>query len=89
MIYDDCGGDGCAILAVDHEDWLAGLELLVGDDAERAAIVARAQRKLEADYGITQHREQILGVLALARTRATTRPLPKSLPPKAARVTIR
>ena len=73
MIYDECCADGCGILASSNEEWLAALERLVTDDAERLATVERAQNKLETVYGIEQHRQQILEVVALAGERANAR----------------
>lgn len=73
MIYDECCADGSGILAYKLDDWAVGLDLLVNDDAARLAMVARAQRKLEADYGIAKHRKQILGVVELARELAERR----------------
>jgi len=73
MIYDECCGDGCGILAWTEEQWLAGLERLVTDDAARVAIVERAQRKLESVYSIDRHRQQIIDIVALARQRADAR----------------
>ena len=69
MIYDECCADGCGALAEGPEAWLAALELLVTDDDARLTMVARAQHKLETVYSISQHREQILDVVELARRR--------------------
>jgi len=70
MIYDGCCAGGCGLLASSLDDWAFALESLVSDDAERVAMVQRAQRKLERDYGVAQHRRQVLDVLQLARQRA-------------------
>jgi glycosyltransferase involved in cell wall biosynthesis len=67
MIYDECCADGCGILAGDGGEWFAALERLVDDAAARVEMVARAQHKLEAVYGIDQHRAQILKIVGMAR----------------------
>jgi hypothetical protein len=69
MIYDECCADGCGALADDPESWLAALDHLVADDDARLAMIVRAQRKLESEFSIAQHREQILDVIELARDR--------------------
>jgi glycosyltransferase involved in cell wall biosynthesis len=68
-VYDRCCADGCGVLAQGLDDWTSALDSLVRDDAERVAIVMRAQRKLQSDYGIAAHRQQILVVLECARER--------------------
>ena len=73
MIYDECCADGCGILAADLEGWAAGLESLIGDDSRRLSMVARAQDRLESEYGIAAHRAQILDVVEMARERAAER----------------
>lgn len=70
MIYDECCADGCGILATSTDEWYAGLERLVVNDDERLAMIERAQSKLETEYGIDQHRDQIIEVVALARQKA-------------------
>jgi hypothetical protein len=60
MIYDECCADGCGILAADLDEWRSGLERLVTDSTFRVDIVGRAQRKMEGEYGVSQHRGQIL-----------------------------
>jgi glycosyltransferase involved in cell wall biosynthesis len=69
MIYDECCADGCGALASGPDEWLAALERLVTDDGARLAMVERAQHKLETNYSISQHRQQILDVVELARSR--------------------
>jgi glycosyltransferase involved in cell wall biosynthesis len=67
MVYDECCAEGSGILVESEAEWTAALELLVTDDSERIAMVERAQQRLESDFGIPQHRQQILDVLELAR----------------------
>lgn len=69
MIYDDCCADGCGLLADGNDEWLAALVTLIEDDEGRAAMIGRAQRKLETAYSISKHREQILEIVELARGR--------------------
>jgi hypothetical protein len=38
-------------------------------------MVGRAQKRLETDYGIDAHREQILDVLRLAKERTVEEPI--------------
>jgi hypothetical protein len=66
MVYDGCCSGGCGELAADLDEWRAALERLVVHDGERIAMVERAQRHLESDYGIAAHHEQIMGILRLA-----------------------
>lgn len=73
MIYDECCEGGCGILATGVDEWLEALEKLVADDEERVAMVQRAQIKLESDYGIAKHRDQILDIIQIARRRAAQR----------------
>jgi hypothetical protein len=70
-IYDDCCADGCGLLAQDLDDWALALERLVGDNAGRVAMVGRAQRKLECEYSIAKHRQQVLNMVTTARARVT------------------
>ncbi|MFL6734100.1 MAG: glycosyltransferase, partial [Sphingomicrobium sp.] len=70
MVYDQCCADGCGLLVDGLDEWRAALERLVTDEAERLATVQRAQRKLESDYGLDQHRRQILTIIELAHQRA-------------------
>ena len=73
MIYDECCADGCGILATDLDEWRHALEMLVSNPVERLAMVNRAQRKLEENYGIAKHRDQILRIVEIARERARTK----------------
>ena len=73
MIYDECCADGCGVLAFDLEGWRSGLQSLIDDDRRRLDMVARAQQRLENDFGIAAHREQILTVVEQARDRAARR----------------
>ena len=43
MIYNESCADGCGILAFELQDWIDGLDRLFTDDAERVAMVRRAQ----------------------------------------------
>jgi glycosyltransferase involved in cell wall biosynthesis len=70
MIYEECCADGCGLLASGLDDWRSALDSLVDNDAERLAMVERAQRKLESRYKIADHRRQILEMLSVARERA-------------------
>jgi len=72
MIYDECCSGACGILAGDLDEWRQGLEMLVTDPIERLAMVERAQHKLEQNYGIAEHRDQILRIVEIARQRATS-----------------
>lgn len=67
MVYDECCSGGCGVLADGLDEWRTGLERLVADEAFRLRTVALAQRKLEAEYGIRQHRRQILEIIEQAR----------------------
>jgi glycosyltransferase involved in cell wall biosynthesis len=66
-VYDESCAGGCGILVETHEDWVAALEALASDPAERAAQVRRAQEKLAAEYSPERLREQILEIIAEAR----------------------
>lgn len=66
MVYDECCADGCGLLASGLDGWSSALESLIDDDAERVAMVGRAQQKLESRYGLAAHRRQILDMLSLA-----------------------
>lgn len=66
MIYNDSCADDCGVLAFELQDWIDGLDRLFTDDAERVAMVQRAQAKMESTYGIGAHRRQILDVIDLA-----------------------
>jgi len=70
LVYDQCCAEGCGLLVDGLDEWDAALERLVSDEVERLAIVRRAQRKLESDYGLDQHRRQILTIIELAHQRA-------------------
>lgn len=68
-VYDECCADGCGILAETPEEWLAALERLTADPAERFALVERAQRRLSEDYSPDALRLQVLDVFAEAQRR--------------------
>ena len=70
MAYDDCCSGGCGFLAQDLDGWAFALERLLSDDNARVAMVTRAQQKLEAEYGLAAHRQQILDIVRLAGERA-------------------
>ena len=72
-VYDACGADGCAILADGPEEWLAALERLTDDPAERFRQVARAQARLTDAYGEARLRQQALGMFAKAEEIAADR----------------
>jgi hypothetical protein len=74
MIYDECCSGGCGVLAGSLDEWRAGLERLAGDTAFRLETAALAQQKLEAEYGIEQHRRQILEIVEQARACAGAEP---------------
>jgi hypothetical protein len=67
MVYDECCSGGCGVVADGLDEWRSGLERLVGDVAFRLEAAALAQRKLKAEYGIGQHRRQILEIVERAR----------------------
>jgi glycosyltransferase involved in cell wall biosynthesis len=69
-VYDDCCAGGCGLLPQDLDDWVLALERLLSNGTERVAMVERAQRKLETEYGPAQHRQQILDIVRTARERA-------------------
>jgi hypothetical protein len=68
-VYDNCCADGCGILAHTADEWLAALEKLTHDPAERFAQVCRAQKKLADEYSTERLRLQVLDVFAQARSR--------------------
>jgi hypothetical protein len=74
-VYDQCCSDGCGYLCGSLGEWRLALERLVTDASERVAMVGRAQKRLETDYGIDAHREQILDVLRLAKERTVEEPI--------------
>jgi glycosyltransferase involved in cell wall biosynthesis len=74
-VYDQCCSDGCGYLCGSLDEWRLALERLVTDASERVAMVGRAQKRLETDYGIDAHREQILDVLRLAKERTVEEPI--------------
>lgn len=68
-VYDGCCADGCGLLAETPDEWLAALERLTSDPAERFAQVQRAQRKLSEDYSTEALRRQVLDVFVQAQQR--------------------
>jgi glycosyltransferase involved in cell wall biosynthesis len=72
-VYDGCCADDCGMLADSVDEWLQALELLVSDDAGRLALVARAQDRLQTEYGLDRLRDQVLDVFSLCRSRAASR----------------
>lgn len=64
--YDRCCADGCGLLADGTEEWVNALERLIGNDRERVAMVERAQRKLDREYGESRLRNQVLDVIRRA-----------------------
>jgi hypothetical protein len=74
MIYDECCAGGCGISAAGVDEWFSALDKLVRDDDERVAMVHRAQTKLEGEFGIVKHRDQILKIIESARRRVAERP---------------
>jgi hypothetical protein len=73
IIYDDCCAGGCGLLAGDIDEWTAALDHLVSDVAGRLIMVDRAQRKLESDFSISEHRQQIMDIVQMARERSAQR----------------
>lgn len=72
-VYDECCAGACGILADTPNEWLAGLESLIHDDKLRLKMVARAQEKLEREYGIGRLREQVLEMISLTHKAARQR----------------
>lgn len=68
-VYDDCCAEGCGILAGTTDEWLAALEKLAHDPAERFAQVRRAQKRLTDEYSTERLRDQVLDVFAQVRSR--------------------
>jgi glycosyltransferase involved in cell wall biosynthesis len=68
-VYDRFCDDGCGIPADGADERAEALELVIRDGDERAAMVARAQDKLERDYGIATLRAQVLELLAAAHVK--------------------
>ncbi|WP_345165573.1 glycosyltransferase family protein [Sphingomonas daechungensis] len=66
-VYDECCADGCGILAATTDEWFAALDRLVNDENERLGMVQRAQNRLEQEYSVGRLREQVLGVMRLAK----------------------
>ena len=71
-VYDDSCANGCGILAATAEEWIAALEKLTHNPAERFAQVRRAQKKLADEYSTERLRVQVLDVFAQARSRRGT-----------------
>jgi glycosyltransferase involved in cell wall biosynthesis len=67
-VYDQCCDGGCGILADGVDEWFTALDLLVNNVEERVATVERAQARLAREYNMASLREQVLGVLAQARS---------------------
>jgi glycosyltransferase involved in cell wall biosynthesis len=74
-VYDQSCADGCGIVATSTDEWLAALEKLTRDPAERFAQVKRAQARLASKYTFDRLREQTLGVLAAAAKVTTAAPI--------------
>jgi glycosyltransferase involved in cell wall biosynthesis len=74
-VYDESCADGCGSLVSSAEEWLAALEYLTRNPAERFVQVTRAQAKLASKYTLDRLREQTLGVLATANEVTTAGPI--------------
>jgi glycosyltransferase involved in cell wall biosynthesis len=72
-VYDECCADGCGMLPSTSDEWFAALERIVNDDAERIAMVERAQKKLNAEYSTGRLRDQVLNVIECATANARHR----------------
>ena len=70
MAYDQCCSGGAGILASDLDEWRWAIDRLIADDGERTAMVKRAQDRLQSDYGIAAHRQQIMDIVQLATEQA-------------------
>lgn len=66
IIYDECCGDGCGMLAETEEEWFEALNSLVRNPEARFDLVFRAQKKLADFYSTERLREQVLGVFLQA-----------------------
>lgn len=69
-VYDACCADGCGLLAQTPDEWLAALETLTANPAERYAQVARAQKRLTDDFSADRLVDQVQGVFEMARANA-------------------
>ena len=70
MAYDQCCLGGAGFLASNLDEWQSAIDRLIVDDAERVAMVKRAQQRLESDYGIAAHRQQIIDIVQFATEQA-------------------
>lgn len=69
-VYDACCADGCGLLAQTPDEWLAALETLTADPAERYAQVARAQKRLTDEFSTDRLVDQVLDVFEMAKANA-------------------
>lgn len=72
-VYDDCCADGAGILVETEDEWFDALVLLANDPKARFAQVKRAQEKLNALYSTEKLKEQVMGMVDLARQLAKGR----------------
>lgn len=64
MAYDECSADGAGMLAATHDEWVAALDRLVGEDGLCYAQTMRAQAKLRAEYSTAALQRQIADIVA-------------------------
>lgn len=67
MIYDECCANGCGLL-VGTSEWEDALTTLVADPQRRFEQVQTAQHNLIMTYSVERLREQVLAMLAMAKT---------------------
>ena len=66
--YDDCCSNGAGCLASNNDEWLMHLISLTVDSDFRANIIEKAQEKLQNEYSLSVHEEQILNVFSFAKS---------------------
>ncbi|MBN8291133.1 glycosyltransferase [Rhodobacter sp. NTK016B] len=72
-VYAKACSDGCGLLARGTEEWIAAMETLLVNPAQRQAMIGAAQDKLRAEYSHARLREQVLRVLDAVQHTARAR----------------
>ena len=67
-VYNDCCGDGRGWLVDTKAEWREALLALISDETLRLAQIRSAQATLREDYSVSGLRDQVLQVLAIARS---------------------
>ena len=61
-VYDECGADGCAILAENSLQWYEALRTLIEEPELHFEQLQKAQQKLRSSYSVNRLTDQVLSV---------------------------